>query len=501
MGESKNVSSNKNRREFDRPNILWIMFDQHKDSAFSAMWKDRECAPWYKRRMQLTPHLDRLSDDGVLFENAYSPSPVCAPARACMKTGKYPAANGTIGNWMPFQKNQRFLPGMLRENGYDTGMVGKLHFFPPEADYGFIEYHLSDAPYSVYADDDKHSEYIKWLRRNFFDVRGIDPVEIFDADELCYDTDIKRFCMGSCFRARQEHEAVWTTDLTINYLKNRKSDKPFFFYTSYFGPHQPYGAPEPYADMFSPDEIILPESFYEDLNQGDPVFEKTARSLRQHIKENMNERDCRELVAAYLGQVVMLDDEIGRLINYLKESGLYDSTTIIFTSDHGENLCDHGMFFKAKMYDSCLKVPLIIKPAGKPNVQKRAEVVNTIDLFRTVLDMTGTGMEKMTEEELGEIESRSLVPMLSGGETSWDNVTYSILGTKKENLSCMIRDGAFKLLRAGGKENAVYELYCVAEDPKELHNLYEELKYRKIREGLQEKLETWFAVQYARYTE
>ena len=485
--------------EQKRPNFLWIMTDQQKANTLSCTWKNRTDSPWIKMKQSLTPNLDSLADDGTLFCNAYCPSPVCAPARACMKTGKYPAANGVIGNWMPFRTGQRFLPEILKESGYDTGMVGKLHFFPPENDYGFQERHLSDAPYSVYADDDKHSEYIKWLRQNFFDKKGIDPVKIFDEDELSYDNDIKRFCMGSCFRSREEHEAVWTTDLALDYLRRRKGEKPFFFYASYFGPHQPYGAPEPYASLFSPEDIKLPESFYLDEKRGEPVFEQTGRELRRHITQDMSERDCKELIAAYLGQVAMLDEEIGRLLKCLKEEGLYENTVIIFTSDHGEHLGDHGLFFKSQMYDSCTKVPLIIKTAGNHSIQRREEVVNTMDLFRTVLELGGIGgrYEAAHDEE---IESRSLTSLLAPGKAEWENTTYSIVGKKKESLSCMIRDGDWKLLRFGGaREKAVYEMYCVERDPEERKNLYGKKEYCEIQRELKDKLEFWFEKQYRRY--
>lgn len=479
-----------------RPNILWIMTDQQKAETLSCTWANREQFSYMYTGKQLTPNLDTLANEGVLFMNAYSPSPTCAPARSCMKTGKYPAAHGVTKNWVPFRKDQRFLPELLRENGYDTGMVGKLHFFPPECDYGFEEKHLSDAPYSVYADDDKHSEYIQWLRKEYFDAKGIDPVKIFDEDESSYNTDLKRFCMGSCFRNKEEHETVWTTDLTLDFLRKWDHKKPFFYYTSYFGPHQPYGAPKPYDSFCSPENIRLPKNFSSDLKRNAPVFEKTARGLHNHIRKNLTEADCKELIAAYLGQIHMIDEEIGRTISCLKEEGLYDDTVIIFTSDHGDHLGEHGLFFKSQMYDSCTKVPLIIKPQNSRKGFRRDEVVNSIDLFQTILEIAGIE-EKMSEKD--EIESRSLIPLLSEGEKKWDNSTFSISGSNRERLSCMIREGNWKLLRAGGgKEKAVYELYHLKEDPKEDRDLYQNPLYEDIRTELQNKLEQWFQIQYER---
>lgn len=162
-----------------------------------------------------------------------------------MKTGKYPPATGMVKNLRPLRENNAYLPALLRDSGYETGMAGKLHLFPADRDYGFEVRHLSDAPYSVYGNEDKYSEYIKWLRDNYFDAKGIDPVKIFDEDEASYDEDIKRFMMGSCFREEEEHETAWTTKRTLEFLENRDQKRPFFFYTSYFGPHQPTASQSP----------------------------------------------------------------------------------------------------------------------------------------------------------------------------------------------------------------------------------------------------------------
>lgn len=495
------------KKEQIKPNILWIMTDQHKADALSCVWKGRKASPYWNLEKVLTPNLDGLAEDGFRFSNAYCPSPVCGPSRACMKTGKYPAANGVTSNWTPFKGKQEFLPQLLKAAGYETGMAGKLHFYPPDADYGFEVCHLSDAPYSVYSDDDKHSEYVKWLRRNYYDAKGVDPVALFDADELSYDSDIKRFMMGSCFRSAKEHETGWTTEATLDFLKNRDKKRPFFFYTSYFGPHQPYGAPKPYADFCAPDEIILPDSYWQDYQTGNPVYEETCREIQKHLKAGLSEADCRELIAAYLGQVHMIDEAIGDILHYLKESGLYESTMIIFSSDHGDHLGEHGLFFKGQMYDSCVKVPLIIKPAQNGKKGIKTEVVNTIDLFQTLLDAANIVRQPASEEDADEIESRSLLPLLCEEEEMaackaavWENVTYSVFGGKRDHAVCMVRVGNWKLVRlAHGEKDAVYELYNILEDPEENRNRYSDMSCEAVRKKLQIMLDQWFLKQYRNY--
>ena len=476
------------------PNILWIMADQHKATALSCLG-DRAL------KRDLTPNLDNLAKDGILFTNSYCPSPVCGPARASMKTGKYPAAAGMVKNLQPIKTVNHYLPELLRDSGYETGMAGKLHLAPTDRDYGFEVRHLGDAPYSVYGNEDKYSEYIDWLREHYFNAKGIDPVAIFDRDERAYDDNLKLFMMGSCFRSEEEHETRWTTDRTIDFLEHRKQEKPFFFYTSYFGPHQPYGVPKPYADYYTADDIELPDSFYKDIRERPALFQEYCTALYKHVRESLSERDCKELIAAYLNQVRMIDEYIGRIIRCLKEKGLYENTMIIYSSDHGENLGEHGLFFKSQMYDSCAKVPLIIKPAGGVT-GRRDEVVNTIDLFCTILDVAEVDQTAVLGND-PDIESRSLKMFLTSktsDDCGWDNTTYSIVGPNRDRALCMIRSGKWKLIRlAHGAEEAVYELYDLEEDPGETQDRYECPESGCVRNELKKKLDEWFKRQYGNY--
>lgn len=216
------------------------------------------------------------------------------------------------------------------------------------------------------------------------------------------------------------------------------------------------------------------------------------------MRGSLTEQDCKELIAAYLGQVHMIDQSIGRLIQYLKEKDLYDSTLIVFSSDHGDHLAEHGLFFKSEMYDSCAKVPLILKPVQGLRGKKRKEVVNTIDLFATLLEQAGCD----PQPPIPHLESRSLLPLTLPKEAVWENRTYSILGGDRDRAICMVREGDWKLIRlAKGPQDAVYELYQLKEDPDELDNRYEDESCLSVRKRLTELLEPWFARQYALYPE
>ena len=458
-----------------RCNILWIMTDQHKSTALSSAGGPEH----------MTDNLDAFAKDSVMFENAYTPCPVCGPARASLKTGLYPPATGIVKNWVDFKDGITFLPEVLREAGYQTGLAGKLHFYPPEKpEYGFEISHLSDAPYSVYSDDPDHSEYVKWLRKNYHE-KGVDPVDLFNADELSYDDDLKRFILGSGFRTKEEHETAWTEKCTLDFLRNRDESRPFFFYCSYFGPHQPYEAPSPYDEWISPDEIELPRSFYKDYKKGCPVFERNTRKIYEHIRKSMSEADAKDVIAKYYGQVKMIDESIGRILDYMKESGLYDDTLIIFASDHGDHLGEHGLFFKGQMYDSCAKVPLMVKLPGQRMGHRSQRVVNTIDLYSTILELTGT------ENRNEGTQSRSLLPLLGDDGMAWPDKSFSIIGDDRAHAMTMMRKGKLKLIRHPDGDGAVYEMYDLEEDPEEIQDIYPCRSGDAETEDMRTELDSW----------
>ena len=466
-----------------RSNILWIMTDQHRFDALSCMGG----------LPGMTPNLDALAKEGVVFENCYTPSPVCGPARTALKSGRFPAACGAVKNWLPCHSPD-WLPERLTNVGYDTGMAGKLHISPCEKSYGFRWKVLSDAPYSVYADDDKHSEYIKWLteKRN-----GESLVPMFDADELAYKDDLYRFCAGSGFRTVEEHETGWTSNQFFKYLEERQKEKPFFFFLSYFGPHQPYLPPKPYDSWVSSEEIELPQSYYDDLMKDHPIFEKTARTLRERVKSELTEQQVKELLAQYYGQVKMIDESIGEVVKRLKEDGLYDDTTIIFTADHGDHLSQYGLFFKSQMYDSCCKVPLIIKPAHSHLSYRNKQVVNSLDLYGTILDIAADANWKQPDVEAG-----SLFELLTH-KSEEKGETYSIFGADKNHALSMFRKAEWKLIRLadGNETDAVYELYNLEQNPEETENLYPKCKDAEWCKDLKQQLDDWFLIQYKRYPE
>lgn len=493
------VFSCKKAEEPIKPNIIMVMCDQMRFDRIGAMGDV----------IVKTPNIDALSREGLLFKNAYCPSPVCSPSRASVKTGLFPPGNGMVTNWVPFKEkvagttdiHRYLLTERLRSQGYYTGMAGKLHFVPAEDEFGFDFKALNDAPYSVYANDDKHSDYIKWLRETHFKDSDTDIVGIFDRDENYYPDDIYKFIMGSGWRTEEQHDIPWTVQQSMDFINHRDEKKPFFLFTSFFGPHQPYLAPAPWDTLHNPDDIMLGPRFYADL-ENSPIFQMSALGgkLTKQLRAEWDEHKYKEVIAAYYGQISMIDHYLGKLLDQLKEKGLWDNTWIVFLADHGDFNGAYGTFFKGLMYDVSVKIPLIIKPAsGQGMTGIREELVNSIDLYGTILDLAGdTAWRKLPQ-----IESRSLLPLIKHeNQQGWKNEVYSIIGAGTENNLCMLRSGSLKIIRkAMGNDEAIYELYDFQKDPLETQNVYGRAEYLDAGERLKNQLDAWQEKQAERYPE
>ncbi len=478
-----------------KPNIIIVMCDQFRFDRLGVMGD----------KVIQTPNLDALSKEGILFKNAYCPSPVCTPSRASLKTGLFPPGNGMVTNWVPFKEkiagstdiNKYLLPERLKAQGYYTGMAGKLHFVPAEENFGFDFKSLNDAPYSVYADDDKHSDYVKWLKAYHFKNSETDIVEIFDKDESYYPDSIYKFIMGSGWRTEEQHDIPWTIKESIKFLETRDSEKPFFLFTSIFGPHQPYLAPAPWDSLYNPDDIVLGPRFPA-VMENSPIFQLNHGKLAKRLHSSWDDNKYKEVVAAYYGQISMIDRYLGKMFDFLKEKGLWENTWIIFLADHGDFNSAYGTFFKGEMYDVSVKIPLIIKPAAGHGLKGiKRELVNSIDLYGTILDIAGD----KEWNNLPQMESKSLLPLIdnsSAGE--WENKVFSIIGNNPETNLCMLRTGSLKIIRKSIKDREpIYELYDFDKDPYEVQNEYGNSEYLNVREKLRTELDSWWKKQAKRY--
>ena len=418
------------------PNILFIMTDQHQARSLSCLGH-----PDVK-----TPNLDQLAGRSVLFENTFCPSPICGPARTSVFTGLYPSATGALNNDLPYkQEVSVLLPERLRQAGYYTAMCGKLHLKPTADAHGFDEKHLDDGGTDLYCKvEPQLSEYVHWLADRRFDGDIDEVIRLFNEDEECLEEDPFRFIQGSNWRTDEEHQNTWVTERTLDVLRE-KQDQPLFLFSSFFGPHQPMIAPEPWASMYSPDDIELPPEYSISLDDKPLARDKV---LFGFLREKLTEQQVRKALAAYYGQISMIDHCIGRILDELEAQGMADNTIIVFTADHGDHASQFGMFFKGTMYDNAACVPLMIADPGKAGGLRCPKNVNSLDLYATCLEAAGA--------EVPECHSHSLMPLLDDPlAPDWDNVTYS----EKLPWNGVVRDH-WKLVRYNDpEEGRMHELY------------------------------------------
>lgn len=449
-----------------KPNILFIMTDQQQARTLSCLG----------HADVKTPHLDRLAARSVLFENAFCPSPVCGPARTAVFTGLYPSATGALNNDLPYRQDVSvLLPERLRKAGYYTAMCGKLHLKPTAAAHGFDEKHLDDGGTDLYCKEEPQlSEYVQWLADRRFGGETGEVIRRFNEDEECLQEDPFRFIQGSNWRTEEEHQNSWVTERTLEVLRS-PHDRPLFLFCSFFGPHQPMLAPEPWASMYSPDDIELPPELTVPLDDKPLAREKV---LFAFLRDRLTERHYREALAAYYGQISMIDHCIGRILDELDEQGMTDDTIIVFTADHGDHAAQFGMFFKGTLYDNSVCVPLMIAdPARKGNL-RCAKNVNSIDLYATCLEAAG--------EEVPECKSRSLLPLMDDpAAPEWDNVTYS----EKLPWNGIVRD-QWKLVRyTEPEEGQLHELYDRSAPVIDSLNRWDDPEIRDIQKALLDELD------------
>jgi arylsulfatase A-like enzyme len=505
-----------------KPNILFIMVDQ-----FSAY-----CLSSAGHEQLETPNIDRLAREGMQFANAYTPSPVCAPARAAVFSGMYPPGCGVPSNWQPFRGDVTLLPERLQECGYQTAAVGKLHFVPHLKSFGFQHKRLHDATYNIYSRSADFSDYVKWLQEKYYQDDPGEPIRRAEYDELARKErdDEMTFYKGSNWRTEEQHSTTWTADESIAYLRSVDRDRPFFLFSSFFGPHQPYAVPSPWNDRIPPEAVELPPQFYAEMADS-PIFQARKSGGRKRHLDKWGEAEFKELISAYYGGVLMIDHYVGEIFATLEEQGLWDSTMIIFVADHGDHLGRYGILGKGSMLDSCCRIPLLVKPAGasagnagsgaaqrpahSADVQGNVvqEIVNSLDLYGTILEAAGDENWKDDPMEAEGIEARSFLGLIEryrpdrsdyavreSDVPSWENETFSIIGREPDQALTMYRRDHLKLIRLARPDaEPLYELYDMRDEPLETKNVAEDPSYREARAELQARLDAWWAEQAERW--
>jgi len=450
--------------EDKRPNILFIMSDDHASHAMSC----------YGSKINQTPNLDRISNGGMRFDNCFCTNSICTPSRATILTGTYNHINNvtTLGSRMD-NRLQTF-PKLLRESGYQTAIVGK--------------WHLGQGP--------EHEP-------TGFDFWRVLPGQGLYHNPVMIDADGKRVFEG--------YVTNLITDMSLDWLRNRDKERPFCLLCHHKAPHRSWEPDEKHARMYKDIDIPEPETFDDDYsNRASAAAAAKMRmrdlhagDLKAPIPEGLTQAQekswrYQRYIKDYLRVIASIDDNVGRLLDYLYAEGLSDNTMVVYTSDQGFFLGDHGWFDKRFMYEESLRMPFIVRypreiKAGTIN----EDIVLNTDFAPLFLDLAGI-------EKPEDFQGRSFRPLLNGDTPEdWQQAMYYRYWMHKAHHNVYahygIRTHKHKLIYyysdALGQPGAVdetyepeWELFDLEKDPCELNNVYSDPAYSDVVERLTKEL-------------
>lgn len=463
----------------DSPNILWICTDQQRYDSLGCTGNE----------FVETPTLDQLAAQGVRFDRAYCQSPVCSPSRASFMTGRYPRTTRTRNNGYPLPHSETVITHQLAEAGYECGLAGKLHLSPftryednppttteptRRVDDGYSTFHWS-GEHSVFG------EYLDWLREQ---GRTYDPLPYDDAGHIHIGPPA------------EYQQTTWCVQQAINYIRERaEARQPWLYSVNLYDPHQLFDPPESYLERYLDDLESIPLPNY----QPGELEEKPERQREVLVQGQsgdvheearwpfieMAEHEHRLVRAAYWAMIDLIDDQVGRIFEALEETGQRQNTIVVYMSDHGELLGDHGIYTKGSFfYEPLMRVPLIIKGPGISTGLVSDGLVELFDIAPTLLEVAGV------EQPRG-MQARSLVPILSGETDPSEHrsdiyaeryVDQQPAGPDADDLHTMIRTNRYKLVRSHATDEG--ELYDLETDPKETENRWTDSSYADVKAEL-----------------
>lgn len=451
---------------YEQPNIIFIMSDDHASHAMSC----------YGSVINETPNLDRIANDGMRFDNCFCTNSICAPSRAAILTGQYNHVNGvkTLGD--NFDSRQTTVQRILRENGYQTALIGKWHL-------GHGAHH-----------DPADFDYWNILpgQGDYHDPKMIEMGK--EKQTKGYVTDI-------------------ITDLSLDWISSRDKEKPFMLMCHHKAPHRPWDPDEKHAHLYEDIDIPEPYSFHDDYEgKAQAAKEATMRIdrdlMRRDVKadppEGLTDGELKSwyyqrYIKDYLRCVASIDDNVGRMLDFLDEEGIAENTIVIYTSDQGFFLGDHGWYDKRFMYEESLRMPFIVRyPKAVRSGSVTKDFALNVDFAETFLDYAGI-------EIPASMQGRSLRPVLEERTPEdWQTSMYyryweHLSKEHKVGAHYGIRTHQYKLIyyygEALGSSDAIdeyrepeWELFDLEKDPYEMKNVYHDPSYEDTIAALKEEL-------------
>ncbi len=442
------------------PNILLIQADQMAGPAL----------PMYGNTVVKTPHLQRLADHGTTFLNAYCNNPVCAPSRFSMMAGQLPSRIGAFDNASEFPAAVPTFAHYLRDLGYKTCLSGKMHFVGPDQLHGYEERLTTDIYPSDFGWTSDWSQTDYPFAPSVMSLRGV--VE-----------------SGLCQRSLQldyDDEVSFTSTKKIFDYARDQDDRPFFLTASFTHPHNPFTITEEYWNRYSDDEINMPSVPFIPYADRDPWSQRYYHLIRQdeHYVDDATILRARH---AYYAMISYVDDQVGKLMDALKATGLADNTVVIFTADHGDMMGERGMWYKFNPYEWSVRVPMIVSApdALKGHVEERG--VSLLDLLPTFLDLATDGNPP---EVIDPVDGHSMVGLLNDDDPDWqDDVMMEFTGEGIYSPCLMLRKSGFKYVYCEDDPGMLFDLN---NDPKELTNLCGNADYAAVeKDMLDDILQRW----------
>ncbi len=465
----------------ERPNIVFIVTDQQRFDTIAALGYDH----------METPHLDRLVREGVAFTNCHVTAPSCAPSRASLFTGYYPHATGVLKNADPWTHSW---VEDLNRSGYHCVNVGKMHTSPFSAPCGFHERYVVE-------NKDRYLE-----GRWFFDEwdkalasRGL----VKQQRELYRKRPDYKERLGAFTWDLPEdlHSDVFVGNTARWWLENYPRTEPLFLQIGFPGPHPPYDPTPGYLERYADKDLPLQEVTQEDLARQPACFQ----SMRAHNAEVDHDSVVHLLEPAeaqrldqrrhYLANVTMIDDMVGEIMKCLESQGYLENSVVIFTSDHGDCLTDHGHSQKWTMYEQVTRVPMIVWSPGRFSGGRAVDdLVQLMDIGPAVLELAGVAPDPS-------MEARSVLPVLEGKE--WEGRDYVFAEQARDGnfpdaaFMTMVRDRRWKLVhllgeqRDAGPDRPAGQLFDLAKDPEERVNYWSDPAHAEKKRDLLDVLLEW----------
>jgi arylsulfatase A-like enzyme len=482
-----------------RPNVLFITSDQQRGDCYG-----------FEGRNVRTPHLDAMARDGTRFAACITPNLVCQPSRASIVTGLLPYTHGVSDNGIDLDPavGEAGFAGAFARAGWRTGYIGKAHFATSHtfAATGTPECRNSDQPQDwngpymgfehaeLVVEGHNHwppmkpprgQHYERWFHK---DGRGDELQRLYDTQLEPRSTAVQTFhsALPVAF-----HNSTWIGDRTIAYLDAHR-DEPFCVWASFPDPHHPFDAPVPWSRLHDPDEVDLPPHRTLDLDrrpwwhrqslEGKPQIVPHLAKIRTEYSRipQQTDRQLRELIANYYGMIALIDHNVGRILLHLETLGLERDTLVVYSTDHGDWLGDHGLVLKGPMaYEGLLRVGLLFRGPGVPAGRVVADPVSTVDLPATFADYAGVSFPAAKH-------GASLRPLIETERarrdfaySEWDlrasrsgvDLDLRTVRTKTHKLTVDLRSGAG-------------ELYDLANDPHEMDNRFGDPGAAKVQREL-----------------